>query len=405
MLQKLIALLSLIFLSIPFLSGQDDYREAFIERYASIAIEEMEKVGIPASIKLAQGIHESAFGKSTLATKAKNHFGIKCGPVWQGDTHYIVDDDRDASGKLIKSCFRAYDFAENSWRDHSKFLTDPNKKYRYGFLFDIPVTDYKAWAHGLKKSGYATDPAYASKLIATIERYDLHKYDFMESIPDESPVTTISKKIHQFNRLSFVFVQAGDAIEDIGDRYDEKTKKLLKWNELGPSDKLTEGERIYLQRKRNKYRGSKKIHHVKEGESIEYIGQFYGVKTEKLLKKNRIPKGRQPAPGAKVSIKRKLKNTPDLLPSKTIVPRHPAPKPIVVPTPTKKTRPTPPRPKSNPNDDPPKANPGYIIHVVSQGETLYALARKYQKSVDDIKAANNLIDNTLSIGQELKIPK
>jgi len=145
----------------------------YIDQYSGIAVIEMERTGIPASITLAQGIIESRYGMSGLAKNSNNHFGIKCNNNWQGGKYYHKDDDY-VNGKLVKSCFRTYDNPAASYYDHSEFLM-VNK--RYGFLFDLDKTDYKGWAKGLKKAGYATAKDYASILINTIEKFELYKYD------------------------------------------------------------------------------------------------------------------------------------------------------------------------------------------------------------------------------------
>ncbi len=147
----------------------------YIETYQKIAIREMHRSGIPASITLAQGILESSWGNGSLALNANNHFGIKCKSTWDGPTFFIEDDDYD-KGRLIKSCFRSYDNAEDSYIDHTEFLTD---NPRYERLFTYDRTDYKQWAHGLKKCGYATDKKYAHKLINTIKKYKLYEFDLM----------------------------------------------------------------------------------------------------------------------------------------------------------------------------------------------------------------------------------
>ncbi|MEO1514608.1 MAG: glucosaminidase domain-containing protein [Bacteroidota bacterium] len=154
----------------------------YIELYKDIAQQEMQRSGIPASIKLAQGIHESGAGKGSLALNANNHFGIKCKSHWTGPTYYIEDDDYQ-NGQLVKSCFRAYEQVGASYRDHTNFLMD---NARYANLFQLPSNDYKAWAHGLKKCGYATDSRYAQKIIRLIERYQLHQYDetTQEAVPE-----------------------------------------------------------------------------------------------------------------------------------------------------------------------------------------------------------------------------
>ena len=150
----------------------------YIEKYRDLAIVEMYRSGIPASITLAQALHETNYGTSKLATVAKNHFGIKCKSNWVGQTYMHFDDDYDNRGNLIHSCFRSYDVDIDSYVDHSNFLMSRD---RYNQLFQYSHTDYKKWAHGLKASGYATDPRYAEKLIAKVNRYGLDQYDHWEN--------------------------------------------------------------------------------------------------------------------------------------------------------------------------------------------------------------------------------
>lgn len=151
---------------------------SYIEQYKDLAIVEMYRTGIPASITLAQGLHESNYGKSRLATEANNHFGIKCKSYWTGQTFYHKDDDYDKKGRLLDSCFRSYNSSVESYVDHSNFLA--NTKH-YQELFWYHKTDYKSWAHGLKKCGYATDKQYAHKLIRNIEKYNLSQYDHSDN--------------------------------------------------------------------------------------------------------------------------------------------------------------------------------------------------------------------------------
>ena len=167
--------------------------QAYIEQYRHIAIEQQRKYNVPAAITMAQAILESAAGTSQLAIKGCNHFGIKCHNNWQGGRMYH-DDDRKGE------CFRKYDSPEQSYRDHSDFL---RYRDRYKFLFDYDVTDYKAWAHGLKKAGYATDPAYPSKLIRLIEEYKLHEYDLK---PDKKSDRKSRKKAKD---------KAGEQVADV----------------------------------------------------------------------------------------------------------------------------------------------------------------------------------------------
>jgi len=150
----------------------------YIDQYSELAVIEMYRSGVPASITLAQALHESNVGKSDLATRANNHFGIKCKSYWNGSTYYHEDDDLDDQGVLVESCFRAYETAHDSYIDHSNFL---KHRENYQNLFAIDTKDYKGWAYGLKKSGYATDMKYSEKLIRYIEKYNLSQYDYMEN--------------------------------------------------------------------------------------------------------------------------------------------------------------------------------------------------------------------------------
>ena len=148
--------------------------DKYIERFKDLAVEEMHRSGIPASVTLAQAIVESNSGMSPLAMHANNHFGIKCKSEWIGSTYYLEDDDRNSSGKLIKSCFRAYDNAVQSFKDRTNFLME---RPRYALLFSYSSVDYREWATGLSACGYATDPNYSRKIISIIERYELHHFD------------------------------------------------------------------------------------------------------------------------------------------------------------------------------------------------------------------------------------
>ena len=159
-----------------YVSNAENVRMTYIETYADIAVIEMHRKGVPASIKLAQAILESSSGTSSFAVASNNHFGIKCKSYWQGKTFHHKDDDLDATGKLIPSCFRSYDRVLDSYVDHSNFLYYSD---HYAPLFTLSRYDYKAWARGLQKQGYATDPNYADKLIKIIENEGLTKYDHL----------------------------------------------------------------------------------------------------------------------------------------------------------------------------------------------------------------------------------
>jgi LysM repeat protein len=307
-------------------AGKSEDQLNYIDRYKKIAIEEMERTGVPASIKLAQGLLESGAGKSYLATEGNNHFGIKCGSSWDGKTLALKDDDKDKNGKLIHSCFRVYKNPEESFRAHSDFLRDPNKDYRYGWLFDLKTTDYKGWAYGLKKSGYATNPQYPKLLISLIERYNLNKFDKLSSIEvdftdeqyTDSPIA-IPEELEAIsfltmkNKVKMVYAKEDESIATISDKYKVSTKRLLSFNEneYNTDEILEKGTIVYLQRKRTYYRGSRKWHYVKDGETMFTIAQLYGVQLEKLYEKNLLQEGQEPLVGEKVKLRGKISDPND----------------------------------------------------------------------------------------------
>lgn len=400
--------------------AQETHVMDYIERYREIAIEEMHRTGIPASIKLAQGILESDAGKSDLASEAHNHFGLKCGISWEGETYFKHDDDHDRRGRLIPSCFRVFDSPEASFVAHSEFLLDPRKAYRYGFLFELDPYDYKSWAWGLKQSGYATNPRYALLLISIIEKYSLYSFDYYEpqkllvsrEIPQE-PKPTFSHSLIQYrklqspewkqkpekipfiegvitnNGLQMAYAKQGDTPEEIASRHGKSLKDILAFNEGVKSrdQPLEFTERVYFQKKKRSYKGSIKFHLVEEGEDMYDIAQTYGIQLEKLYIRNRMFPGTEPAVGEKINLKGmvKSKNRPQL----RYVPEDEEKGSEVIVynrLPTKEME-----------DRPIKK------HVVNVGETLYAIASKYQISVASIKDLNNLESNLIRPGQVLVI--
>lgn len=260
---------------------------AYIDKYKGLAIEQMKKHRIPASITLAQGLLESNAGRSTLATQAHNHFGIKTPGGWTGP--YVVRDD-DRKGEH----FRKYRTDEESYNDHSLFL----KKKRYERLFSLKITDYKGWARGLKACGYATSPVYAENLIRLIEIYGLYKFDTgkIEKLQPKStvPVTPEVSRFFQTHALyknngsQFIVVEAGDDLATISKETGVSLKKLYKYNDLTRDYSLTIGDLIYLKAKKSK--GDKKFagvpHVVAAGQSLYDISQLYGIKLKSLYKLN-----------------------------------------------------------------------------------------------------------------------
>ena len=243
----------------------------------------MLKYRIPASITLAQGVLESAAGNSELATKANNHFGIKCNG-WTGRKSYHDDDARN-------ECFRAYDSVYESYQDHSVFLTTSK---RYSNLFQLKLTDYKGWARGLKTCGYATSPTYATKLIEIIELYKLYQYDTAKHF-DKFQAQQVkggdSRQIYAFNKNYYLKARRGDTFRSLAKEVDISYRKLARYNERDKNDVLEEGEIVWLKKKQNKapknYKG--RLHYVKNGESMYSISQLYGIKLKKLYKLNDLP--------------------------------------------------------------------------------------------------------------------
>lgn len=430
-LKKLLVLISILSLTFVAVRGQSDPQQAYIKKYRELAIKEMDRTGVPASIKLAQGILESNSGRSTLAKKAKNHFGMKCGSVWTGKTYYLEDDDYDANGRLIKSCFRVYKSVKDGYVAHSEFLRDPRKRYRYGFLFELDPTDYKAWARGLKKAGYATSPTYAEKLIKLIERHQLNQYDRMTpgsdtTTPDPGDQILTNNRRFRVNGIDVVLADGTQTIRDIALNEQQPTKRLLKYNEKikAQTDVPKKDSRVFLKGKRNGYRGKdKKYHQVKKGERMFDLSQRYGVKLSKLLNRNRMEKGEEPAVGQRIKLRGwfKSKKKPKLRDvseeeellleeennnggfmdnSETIELEEDEPEDFD--TLQEEIF----EDNQEELNDGGTGNPapaGPQFHIVVKGETLYGIARRYDTTVDRVKALNKLAVNIISVGQRLRV--
>lgn len=297
-------------------------QEKYISTYAEIAVQEMYRSGIPASITLAQGMLESGNGRSELAVKSNNHFGIKCHNNWNGGRVY---HDDDAKGE----CFRKYDHVHQSYRDHSDFL---RYRDRYKFLFDLKPTDYKGWAYGLKKAGYATDPSYPTKLIRLIEEYRLYQYDTKTAsfgaagkavvarpappsvIEQAVPVADqVRKKYFQFettrqmfskNGVPFIYSAEGETYKSIADANGLFVKELLKFNDLTEDENLRPGTVVYLQPKKNAAVKGLEKHVVESGETLRDIAQRYAVKMGKLYKLNGWSKEYEPKEGDCIKLRK-----------------------------------------------------------------------------------------------------
>ena len=257
------------------------YQE-YIERYSPLAVEQMRVHKIPASITLAQGLLESGAGYSELARKSNNHFGIKCGGRWSGPSVRHDDDAR-------QECFRAYGNPVESYEDHSLFL---KRGARYAFLFDLDITDYKGWARGLKKAGYATDPSYANRLITIVEDYELYKYDRARQrggayVPRVENRVINPHQVYLANDLAYVVARRGDTFKSIGKEFDISARKLIRYNDLHKDYTLADGDVIYLHAKKKKASKNYIVHVVKDGDSMHSISQTYGIRLKNLYKMNR----------------------------------------------------------------------------------------------------------------------
>ncbi|MDD4919397.1 MAG: glucosaminidase domain-containing protein [Bacteroidales bacterium] len=270
-------------------------REQYIDTYKGIAVGQMHRYGIPASIILAQGCLESGNGNSRLAREANNHFGIKCHD-WEGDRIYHDDD-------TLQECFRKYRTAEDSYYDHSEFL---RTRPRYSNLFLLDRTDYTSWANGLKQAGYATNPRYAQLLIELIEQYDLHQYDLLplqDTIGEQTPAVRpglfshgfpgedvfsidVVRRILQTNGKRYVLSAPGDIYQSLAAEYRLFRRELTRFNDVAPDAGLAAGEKVYLERKAGRGERGEASWSSVPGESLSDISQRFGIRLQSLRKLN-----------------------------------------------------------------------------------------------------------------------
>jgi LysM repeat protein len=331
--------------------------ETYIATYKELAVSEMKRSGVPASITLAQGMIESDYGRSKLAREANNHFGIKCHRDWNGPTIRHHDDKRN-------ECFRKYRKPEESFADHSEFLRSGS---RYSFLFSLDQTDYKGWARGLKKAGYATNPDYANMLIRKIEEHNLQYFDRMDysagknvAVANNDKVTVINKnrtapekirevaaveavaaedvnsvstkeerlkssdsagvllpgvplqenieltlpvRIMEKNRLQYIVVKDGDTKESIEKEFNLLKWELAKYNDLNPDFIPVPGQLLFLQPKRDKASADNYFYFTVEGDTMYGISQKFGIKLRKLYEMNRMADGEEPAVNEKIWLR------------------------------------------------------------------------------------------------------
>ncbi|MDX1936147.1 MAG: LysM peptidoglycan-binding domain-containing protein [Flavihumibacter sp.] len=368
--------------------SRDELIQQYIATYKNLAIEEMKRTGVPAAIKLAQGIHETEAGNSELVKKSNNHFGIKCKTGWDGPKVYHDDDERG-------ECFRSYTAAADSYKDHSNFLKNSQ---RYAFLFALDPTDYKGWAYGLKKAGYATNIKYSQILIKLIEEYHLDNYSLVAlgRLPDTEPLVstkpvtviltpakpeeTIVEEVVDYpagqftiNKTSVVYAMAGNSWLQLAQQYDLPLARLLDFNDVNNDGILQKGQLVFLQRKRKT--GDKEFHTVLPGETVYTIAQAEGIRIEALREFNKLTTAAEPAVGEKLYLQSIAPQAPVLAVNKKNTTE------VVVNTAAKET----------------------IKHIVKPKETLYSISKKYAVPVTDIVEWNKLQGYELKMGQELVI--
>lgn len=273
------AFIMLLFTAFYSLASEQDNRMEYVENYSSYAIQNMRMYRVPASITLAQGILESGSGNSELARKSNNHFGIKCGSHWTGGKTYHDDDAKN-------ECFRTYKSVLDSYNDHSKFLTTNN---RYINLFTLQIDDYKSWAKGLSKAGYATNPNYASRLINIIE--DLKLYSFDEGIKHPKPLQEYASSqghnVLSLNNLNIVKAKNGDTYYKLAKRFGLTLRQIHKYNNTKQNNQeiLKTGDIVYLEPKRYRSKNNKFVVLSKNSSPIE-ISQLQGIRLNSLMRKN-----------------------------------------------------------------------------------------------------------------------
>lgn len=341
-------------------NGQTMTVRQYIDSFKHIAMIEMLEYKIPASITLAQGLLESGSGNSRLAKQGNNHFGIKCKKDWTGCT--ILEDD-DA----LQECFRCYSTALESYRDHSKFLKE-NK--RYAALFELGISDYKAWAEGLLKAGYATNQKYAELLIRTIEKNNLASFDTMILNGYNPYNTVVPAKIDiVYNKVPSTVVQPNQTVGTIAESADKSERKINRYNDLKYHGQIEPGDVLYLRPKKRK--ASVESHKVQDGENMWLISQKYAIKINSLYKKNLMDPGTEPMPGTILQLQHKADARPD----------------------TGRVRPS------------ESVSPETEYHIVGVGETLYSISRIYGLGVEELKSLNNLTGDQISPGQKLVVRK
>lgn len=376
--------------------------KAYIQQYRNIAMEEMKRTGVPASITLAQGIHETGAGQSQLVLKSNNHFGIKCKAEWKGPS---VSHDDDARGE----CFRKYDNPYESYRDHSDFLVT---RKHYASLFELDPTDYEGWAHGLKKAGYATNPRYPQILIKLIRDYNLQDYTLIALGRKEAPqdeqwanATPVQEKVNpaiaviseedevpssypsgvfRINATKVIWVTKGSSFLSIANEHNVPLKRLFEFNDMPEQEEASKSQLLYLQRKRKT--GANEFHTVALNENLYEIAQKEGIRLESLLEYNLLKADMQPQTGEVLYLRKHAPAMPKLATTVAMV------------TAVSKS------------DNLAKAledtdDAEFITHTVRSKETMYSISKKYAVSLDDVLKWNGLQGTELRTGQQLRIKR
>ena len=380
----------------PFKMTVDQY----VDKYSQLAIEEMYRSRIPASITLAQGLLESGNGNSRLALLGNNHFGIKCKADWTGES---MKEDDDAP----QECFRKYPTVEDSYRDHSDFLM---KGQRYAFLFDLETTDYKSWAMGLRKAGYATNPRYGEILIATIEKNNLQRFDAGK--PDPADVKEIvagkkevvaEQKQLVINNIPAMVVKTGDSYASIALANDMRVWQIYKYNDLLKDADINPGDTIYLKPKN--YKAQVETHQVVKGENLQMISQTYAVKRSRLQKYNLLKDGQEPAAGEIIYLRSKRKSPLKISEEVKSTAADSVIDNKIYDDPKRNVETSELKLPTNQYD---LTSHGVkedlaFFHIVQPGETLFSIAKKYNVQVEGIKSLNNLKSNDIAVGMKLII--
>lgn len=314
-------LLFLLLASVVSYGQNSEIVKKYIDTYKDLAIREMLRTGVPASITLAQGIHESGAGNSKLALSSNNHFGIKCKSNWTGES---VKHNDDAKGE----CFRKYPSPEDSYKDHSDFLKN---SARYASLFTLDPEDYSGWANGLKKAGYATNPKYPQVLIKLVEDYQLQDYTLLALgkmnnsndsatvmvevietafLPDPPKPNNYSEAVFTINETKVIYAKKGTSFLNIAKKYDIDLSKIFEFNEMKQAEMTEKDQLVYLARKRKT--GNNDFHVVQPGETMYDIAQAEAIRLQSLLELNWLKAGQTAAAGEKLSLKTKSSTIPRL---------------------------------------------------------------------------------------------